>query len=180
MHMALQAFRFLSVVLAGLLLGPTLGHLLEMPVKLGLPATDYVIVQRIYGAFGLFGAVVEPAAIVAAGALTFLVRGRRAFRPALVGALCLVAALLVWVAVVNPVNPSWATASPSMVPPNFESLRLQWEWGHAVRTALVLAGFVSLVVAVLADMASVAVAAVKLTVPEATTKNADEADRSAA
>jgi len=179
MHALRQAFRFLTVVLTAITLGLTLGHLLEMPAKLALTPGDYVIVQRIYSGFGVLGALVEPAAIICAFAFAFLARGTRAFRPAVVGALCLVAALLIWVAIVNPTNAQWQTASPSMIPPDFEALRMRWEWGHAVRAALVLAGFASLVIAVLADMSSVAAAAVKLTVPTATTKNG-EAGKNAA
>jgi len=175
MHHVRQTFRFLTLVLTGITLGLTLGHLLEMPAKLALSTTDYLIVQRIYSGFGVLGALVEPAAIVCAIVLAFLARGTRAFKPALAGALCLVAALLIWVAAVNPTNAAWQTASPSMVPPDFESLRMRWEWGHAARAALVFVGFVSLVIAVLADMAAAAAAAVKLTVPKATTANAAEA-----
>jgi len=115
--------------------------------------------------------------VVCAIVLAFLVRRGRAFRPALVGALCLVAALLIWAAIVNPVNEHWAqwqAAGARAVPDNFESLRLRWEWGHAARAALVLVGFVSLVIAALADMSAAAAAAVKLTVPKATTTNAAE------
>ncbi len=179
MHMVLQTFRFLSLVLAGIAFGPAFSHLLEMPVKLNLPPSDYVIVQQIYTAFGVVGAIVEPAAIVSAGVLAFLVRGRRAFRPALVGALCLVASLLIWVAIVNPVSASWQTASPSMLPESFSSLRMRWELGHATRALLHFGAFVSLILAVLADMSAVAAAAVKLTVPKATTTNA-EAEKTAA
>lgn len=146
-----------------------------MPAKLALAPNDYLIVQQIYGAFGAVGALVEPAAVIAAIVLTFLVRRRRrAFVPALIGALCLVTALLIWVAVVNPANAQWQAAGAADVPANFDSLRMRWEWGHAVRAALIWAGFVSLVVAVLTDMAVAAAAAVKLTVPQATRTNAAE------
>jgi len=174
MHLVSQAFRFLSLVLTGVVLGLALPHALEMPAKLALAPNDYLIVQQIYGAFGAVGALIEPAAVVAAIVLTFLVRRSRAFVPALIGSLCLVAALLVWVAVVNPANAQWQTAGAANVPENFESLRLRWEWGHAARAALVLVAFVALVVAVLTDMATSAAAAVKLTVPRATTTNAAE------
>ena len=175
MRVVSQVFRFLSVVLAGLALSLAVSHALEMPAKLRLPAHDYLIVQQIYAAFGAAGAILEPAAVVCAFVLAFLVRGGRALRPALAGALCLTAALLIWVAIVNPVNTQWQAAGALNVPDNFESLRMRWEWGHAARAALILAGFVALVIAVLTDMSAAAVAAVKLTVPRATTTNAAEA-----
>ena len=177
MRVVSQVFRFLSVVLAGLALSLAVSHALEMPAKLRLPAHDYLIVQQIYAAFGAVGALLEPAAVACAFALAFLVRRGRALRPALAGALCLTAALLIWVAIVNPIDGHWAqwqAAGALNVPDNFESLRMRWEWGHAARAALILAGFVSLVIAVLADMSAAAAAAVKLTVPQATARNAAE------
>jgi hypothetical protein len=174
MRVVSQTFRFLTLVLTALALALTLAHALEMPAKLHLPPNEYVIVQRIYSTFGALGAIVEPAAVACAVVLAFLVRRGRAYSPALVGALCLVAALLIWVAIVNPANAHWQTATAGSVPENFESLRLRWEWGHAARAALVLAGYVCLVLAVLTDMSAAAAAAVKLTVPRATAANAAE------
>ena len=174
MRLVQQTFRFLSLVLGGLVLSLAVAHALEMPAKLALSPSDYLIVQRIYGAFGAVGALIEPGAVVAAIGLAFLARHSRAVRPALAGALCFVAALLIWVAIVNPVNAHWDAAGSLTVPENFESLRLRWEWGHAARAALVFVGFVSLVIAVLADMSAAATTAVKLTVPQATTTNAAE------
>lgn len=175
-----QLFRFLAVVFAGLVLSLALAHALEMPAKLRLAPHDYLIVQQIYPTFGAVGAIIEPAAVACAFVLAFIVRRGRAFRPALVGALCLVAALLIWVAIVNPVNTSWQAAGAAGVPENFDSLRIRWEWGHAARATLSLAGFVSLVIAVLTDMSAAAAAAVTLTVPQATRTNAAESKPAAA
>jgi len=85
MHIVSQVFRFLSIVLAALVLGLAVGHALEMPAKLALPPHDYLIVQQIYPAFGAVGAILEPAAVVGAFVFAFLVRRRRAFRPAVAG-----------------------------------------------------------------------------------------------
>jgi hypothetical protein len=46
--------------------------------------------------------------VACAFALAFLVRRGRALRPALAGALCLTAALLIWVAIVTPIDGHWA------------------------------------------------------------------------
>jgi hypothetical protein len=176
MRLVQQTFRFLTLVLAGVVLSLALGHVLTMSAKLALAPRDYLMVQRIYGAFGTLGAIVEPAAVACAIVLAFLVRRGRAYGPAVVGALCLVAALLIWVAIVNPTSGAWRSASPE-VPDNFESLRMRWEWGQAARGVLTLVGFVSLVIAVLIDMSAAAAAAVKLTVPQATTTNTATATR---
>src|SRR5207244_2134739 len=116
MRLVQQTFRFLSLVLGGLVLSLAVAHALEMPAKLALSPSDYLIVQRIYGAFGAVGALIEPGAVVAAIGLAFLARHSRAVRPALAGALCFVAALLIWVAIVNPVNAHWDAAGSLTVP----------------------------------------------------------------
>jgi hypothetical protein len=173
MRVVSQLFRFLAVVLAGLALSLVAAHALEMPGKLRLAPSEYLTVQQIYAAFPALEAIVEPAAVVCAIVLAFLARRGRAVRPALIGALCLVAALLIWVAIVNPVNAQWATAGSA--PDNFESLRTRWEWGQAARAALLLAGFVALVIAVLTDMSAAAADAVRRTVPQVTRANAADA-----
>ena len=179
MRVVLQIFRFLSLVLGGLVLALTAPHVIEMPAKLALPPRDYLLVQRIYPAFGAVSAVLEPAAVVAVLVLTLLVRRSRAFRPALVAALCFIAALLILVAVVIPVDVYWRPGGSLDVPDNFDSLRVRWELGQALLAVLALAGFVSLVIAVLADVSSAAAAAVMRTVPQATRANAEATAKTA-
>lgn len=143
-------FRFLALVLTALILGGAFCHVLELPVKMTLDPADYMVVQQIYGAFGPVGAVLEPGAIAATVVLAFLLRRRPGRGAAAIGALFLLAALASWAVVVNPVNAHWAAAGPDSVPPDFESLRARWEYGHALHAALLFAAFVSLVVSVLA------------------------------
>jgi hypothetical protein len=157
--MLTQSFRFVSLVFSALILGGAFCHVLEMPLKLAMAGADYMVVQQIYGAFGPVGMVLEPAAILSSVALAFLVRRRRSFVPALVGAVALVAALLVWATVVSPVNPHWAAAGPGTVPPDFAALRARWEWGHAAHAALLFLAFLALVVSVLVEVPRHAVAA---------------------
>src|SRR2546430_13793592 len=104
MRLVQQTFRFLSLVLGGLVLSLAVAHALEMPAKLALSPSDYLIVQRIYGAFGAVGALIEPGAVVAAIGLAFLARHSRAFRPALAGAPRLAAGLRVSGAPAHPRN----------------------------------------------------------------------------
>jgi hypothetical protein len=150
--MLIQSVRLLSLVFTALILGGAFCHVLEMPVKLTLPGAQYTVVQQVYGAFGPAGAVLEPAAILSAMTLAFLVRRHRSFVPAMVGAVTLVAALLVWATVVSPVNPHWASTAPGTVPPDFLALRARWEWGHAAHAALLFLAFVALVVSVLVEI----------------------------
>jgi hypothetical protein len=150
--MLAQSFRLLSLVFTALIMGSALCHVIEMPIKIAMAGADYMVVQQVYTSFGPLGAVLEPAAILSTAALAFLVRRRRSFFPALIGAVLLVAALLVWALVVNPVNPLWATAGPRTVPPDFDSLRARWEWGHVAHATLLFVGFLALVVSVVMDI----------------------------
>ena len=86
--MRLRAWRFITLLLAALSMGMAWAHALELGPKMSLPKADYILVQGIYQEFGRLGAVIEPAAILAAVILTFLVRGHQpAFRYSLARAL---------------------------------------------------------------------------------------------
>jgi hypothetical protein len=87
--MYLQVWRFITLVLAALSMGMAWAHALELGPKMALPAAEYILVQQIYQEFGRLGAVIEPAAILAAGVLAYLVRQRRpAFPLSLAGPDC--------------------------------------------------------------------------------------------
>lgn len=82
----------------------------------------------------------------------YLLRRRRlAFGFTGAGALLLAGALVVWFAVVEPVNPHWAATGPAAVPEGFQALRARWEYGHLAHASLVFAAFVALLVSVLAE-----------------------------
>src|SRR5918997_5459164 len=101
----LRTWRFVTILLAAL--GLTLGaaHVLELPPKMNYDAEMYTAVtSTLYRLFGSVGAVIQSAAILAALVLAFVVRGRPAFRLTLLGALGLVLSLVLWGALVAPVN----------------------------------------------------------------------------
>jgi hypothetical protein len=75
--MRLRAWRFITLLLAALSMGMAWAHALELGPKMALPEANYILVQGIYQEFGRLGAIIEPAAILAAVVLTLLVRGRR-------------------------------------------------------------------------------------------------------
>jgi hypothetical protein len=64
--------RFVALTLTALTLGLAFCHVVEMPVKLTLTASEYLVTQKIYGAFGAVRAVTECGAILATGVLAFL------------------------------------------------------------------------------------------------------------
>lgn len=154
--MSVGVTRFVTLVLAALAMTMESAHVLEMPQKLGYDEQLYAAVNTtLYRYFAIVGALYTVGSIVAAFVLAFAVRARRrSFRWTLAGALCLLLAFGVWIAVVAPVNGEVADAlqsAPASVPALWIQLRERWEWGHAAGFVLQLAGFCALVVSVLVE-----------------------------
>lgn len=150
--MRLRAWRFVTLTLAALSMGMAWAHALELGPKMALPAPDYILVQGIYQEFGRLGAVIEPAAILAAAILTFLARRRQpAFRYSLAGAVFLAAAFVVWIAFVMPANAELAVWDATSAPADWQRIRDQWEYAHLARFLLQLAGFCALLISVLVE-----------------------------
>ncbi len=150
--MLLQIWRYLALMLAALLMGTTLCHVLEMPAKMRYPAALYLNVHRtLYVAFGPpnVGPAIEIGAIVSAAVLVFLLRRRPGFGSALVGEVCLLAGLLTYFAIVEPANAALGAMSPDSPPGDWTVWRDQWEAGHAMRFGLHFLGVSALILAVL-------------------------------
>ncbi len=154
----LRTCRFFTILLAAL--GLTLGaaHVLEMPPKMQYDAQMYAAVtSTLYRLFGSLGAVIQIGATLAAIVLTFFVRGRPAFRACLFGTLGLVLSLVLWGALVAPVNAEWirvAESAPESVPQVYLQLRTRWEYGHLAAFAAWLIGFGLLLLSVVIETPS--------------------------
>lgn len=152
-----RSIRFLTLLLAGL--GLTLGgaHVLELGPKMRYDPELYAAVtSTLYRSFGTIGAVVQIAAVVAALALAVVSRRLRSFRLMALGAGALVLSLLLWGALVAPVNAEWvqvAEQAPASVAAAYARLRPRWEYGHAAAFAAWLAGFALLLGALVRDSA---------------------------
>lgn len=152
--MGLRTWRFITLLLAALLMGTTFGHTLEMPMKMQVDGPLWMTFQHtLYLYFAYVGGPVEAGAILVAIVLAVLVRKRRrVFYLVLGGAVCLaVAFLAVWVGFVSPVNAQTATWTAETIPPDWAQWRAQWEYAHATRFVLHLVGFSALVLSVLID-----------------------------
>lgn len=145
--MALQLARFSSLFFVALAFAPATAHLLELANKIGLPREEYLVVQQIYRGWALLGIVVF-GALFSTLALAVLTRHRRReFVPALVAFLCVVATQVVFWTFTFPANQ--ATEQWTMLPGNWEALRVQWEYSHAASALINLAALIAVFVAVL-------------------------------
>jgi Domain of unknown function (DUF1772) len=148
-HSYLRDIAFSIALLAtGLALGGALAHLFELPNKIGLPGNEYFIVQKIYlGWWQLaYVLVIQLIAIIA---LAFLYRNQPpTFWAVIVALLGLIGAQVVFWLYTQPANA--ATGNWMTQPDNWEVLRHQWEYSHAVGALFQLLAFCALLVAVLA------------------------------
>jgi hypothetical protein len=143
-----RAIQLLTVLLVALTMGLLFAHVLELGPKMGYPPQLYLRLNNsLYAWFGPpLGAAIQTGALVATGALTWLVR-RQLPAVLLTGGGCVlqVAALANYFARVEPVYVRFRALSPGQVPSDFMALRAQWEYGHALDFGLFAAAFVLLV-----------------------------------
>jgi hypothetical protein len=124
-----DALFFLAIMATLFALAPGMAHVLEMPRKLMLAGDDYFTVQQIYAGWSLFAIVV----VLQLAALVLLAwrssREYYVFRPVLVALLLMAAAQILFWSFTFPANS--ATSNWTVMPQDWASLRLQWEYSHA-------------------------------------------------
>lgn len=139
--------RVFAIGLMVLILVPSGAHLFELSAKIGLDRERYFTVQGIYAGWSLFGAPII-AAILANVGLYVMERRRNPGTAhwALIAASLTVISLGVFFAWVFPANQE--TANWTVQPENWETLRRNWEYGHAVNAVLVACGAIATVLAI--------------------------------
>jgi hypothetical protein len=145
--MALKSVQFLAIILTALALVPAGAHLFELPNKIGLAQEQYFLVQQIYRGWALFGIVLFPA-LAAILALAIMLRRRRpASWFALFAFACMAVTLIVFFVWTHPANV--ATNNWTVVPANWEELRTQWEYAHAVNAVVTFLALCALVLSIM-------------------------------
>lgn len=145
--MVLRTTQFLAVILTASALVPSGAHFLALPNKIRLPQDSYYVAQGSYRGWALLGAVLIGAVLVNA-ALAFFVRDRPVpLWCAICGSVAVAATLVIFFAWIYPANQS--TANWTTVPQNWESLRRQWEYGHAANAILTFIGLCAVTCSVL-------------------------------
>jgi hypothetical protein len=152
----LRFWRWLTIVLVGVVQGLAYAHVLEKPAKLQYGPQLYVTLQRsLYAWWGppRITGYLEPVAILATLVLIILLRRHRAaLLLTIIAAVALLIAFpVVFFWLVYPVNRVFLSAPPGMVPPNWAALRDQWELGHTIRFALQLFAFGALTASVVIE-----------------------------
>jgi hypothetical protein len=110
--------------------------------------------STLYRLFGSVGAVVQLGSVIVAAVLPFLVRGHASFRLTLLGTVGLLLSLVLWFALVAPVNAEWLQvmeSDPASVPVVYERLRPRWEYGHVAAFVAWLTGFSMLLLSVIKE-----------------------------
>ena len=154
--MLLKGTRFAAIMLAALTLGLGFCHLMQLPSRLDWDQYLWVgstVQGGLYAMFGSVGAVIFVATVSVLALLAYFLRehGRPGFKLALVAALLFLLALILWWALVYPVNVELAKWVNGPVPADWTDYRARWEWGHAIIAFVELLGFAALVGSVLSD-----------------------------
>ncbi|HET6566985.1 MAG TPA: hypothetical protein VFG50_03405 [Rhodothermales bacterium] len=138
--MTLNIVRFISVLFIAVAMAAGFAHLLELPNKIRLSREDYLTVQQIYRGWALLGIAVI-GALVSTLVLTIMVRENRTlFSLTLAATICIALSLVVFFTFTFPANrqtQNWTT-----LPENWQALRRQWEYSHAVGAGLYFAALI--------------------------------------
>ena len=132
--MLTKASQFLAVILTALALLPGGAHVMSLSAKIAMPEEPYFVVQQIYRGWAWAGAVIFLAIFVNILA-ALLTRANRRKWPLFAAAGLLIAATLAifftWTYPANQATGNWTS-----VPENWEQLRTEWEYSHAVNAAI--------------------------------------------
>lgn len=132
--MAVRVLQFSAIVLTALALVPAGAHLFELPNKIGLDQEAYFTVQALYRGWALFGFVLIGAVLANLALTLVLALRRRPYVLPLLAFLLVAATLAIFFVWTYPANQ--ATANWTLPTPNWATLRMHWEYAHAVNAVL--------------------------------------------
>jgi len=142
-----KSMRLLAVVSVALCLIPAGTHFFELANKMSLSTAEYMTTQKIYAGWSFFGVAII-AAIAFTLTHTLMVRAdRTAFLLSLTALLLLGATQVIFWTFTYPMNV--ATNNWTITPQDFEAVRRQWEYSHAVNAMLTFVAFVTITLSAL-------------------------------
>jgi len=140
--MVFELVRLLAILSVALCLIPAGAHFFELGNKMSLSTAEYMTTQKIYAGWSFFGVAII-AAIMFTLTHTLMVRAERAaFLLSLTALLCLGATQVIFWTFTYPMNV--ATNNWTVTPQDFEAVRQQWEYSHAVNAVLTFAALVTI------------------------------------
>lgn len=143
--MTIRAALIASLVFTTLTLVPAGAHLMSLPNKIGMSASDYLVAQQAYAGWNL-SAIAVLAGLASTGWLAWSARAESAvFTPAVVAFMLMIATQMVFWTLNFPANQQ--TSNWAQLPANWQTLRRHWELGHAVSCLLNLGALAALLTA---------------------------------
>jgi uncharacterized membrane protein len=125
----IHTLRIGSMIFAAIAMIPAGAHLFALLNKMKLSKEEYLIAQRAYDGWSLFGFVVCGALLSTLALTILLYRDQRSYSLVLGSFLCLVGTQVIFWLFTFPMNK--ATQNWTILPDQWEPLRLQWELSHA-------------------------------------------------
>jgi hypothetical protein len=122
--------RFLAIILTGLSLIAPAAHAFTLLNKIGLPKTEYFIVQQIYAGWWIVGLLLPLAFLANIGNAICLNNDSTAMMLSIAAAALVALNLTIFILFTQPANA--ATQNWTIQPESWETLRAQWEYSHAV------------------------------------------------
>jgi hypothetical protein len=145
--MTLRVTQFLAVVVTALTLVPGGAHLFSLPNKITLAMDQYFIVQSLYRGWFLFGGVLLAALILNFALAMLVFYQTRPFAFATLACVCIGLTLVIFFIWTYPANVE--TNNWTQIPQNWERLRTQWEYSHAVNAVVLFVALCASVLSVL-------------------------------
>lgn len=136
---------FAAMLTTAVALGGALAHAFELPNKIGLPRDQYFVVQSIYNGWNRLAYVLAAQLVSIIAVIALARREPLTCGLAALALLCLIAAQAAFWTYTYPANA--ATNNWTIIPENWEALRSQWEYSHAVGAAFQLLAMAALAAA---------------------------------
>ncbi|UWU26425.1 hypothetical protein N2600_13510 [Rhizobium sp. WSM1274] len=126
--------RFLAIIITGLALVAPAAHAFALLNKIGMAKADYFIAQQAYAGWWIVGLLLANIG----NAVTLRADGS-AMMLSVAAAALIALNLVIFMIFTQPANA--ATENWTVQPENWESLRTQWEYSHAVNAVVTLLAF---------------------------------------
>ena len=145
----IYALRLSSMILASIALIPAGAHFFSLLSKMRLTESDYLVAQRAYDGWSMFGIVVIGALLTTLALAIVLYRAGLPYLLPLASFACIAGTQLIFWVFTFPTNR--LTNNWTQIPDQWEAVRRQWELSHAGSAVL---NFIALLLLFLSALGS--------------------------